>query len=70
MTDISVTALLPIVIFPLPGGLEFKMTTAAYGHKYIFLYLGGFILALAIEKWDLHKRISLSIINIIGTIKT
>ncbi len=67
VTNISVTALLPIVLFPLSGALDLKFTTAAYGHKYIFLYMGGFILAIAIEKWNLHKRISLSIIKIIGT---
>ncbi len=66
VTDISVTALLPIVLFPLTGALEISQTTAAYGHKYIFLYIGGFILAIAIEKWNLHKRIALSIINFIG----
>lgn len=65
--DISVTALLPIVIFPLSGALNLKMTTAAYGHKYIFLYMGGFILAIAIEKWQLHKRIALNIIKVLGT---
>lgn len=64
---ISVTALLPIILFPLTGGLDLKSTTSSFGHKYIFLYMGGFIIAIAIEKWDLHKRISLSIINIIGT---
>jgi sodium-dependent dicarboxylate transporter 2/3/5 len=67
VTDISVTALLPIVIFPLSGALDLATTTAAYGHKYIFLYMGGFILAIAIEKWNLHKRIALNIINVIGT---
>jgi sodium-dependent dicarboxylate transporter 2/3/5 len=65
--SIAVTALLPIVLFPLSGGLALSQTTASYGHKYIFLYVGGFILAIAIEKCNLHKRIALSIIKIVGT---
>lgn len=64
---IAVTALLPIVIFPLSGGLSLAETSASYGHKYIFLYIGGFVLAIAIERWNLHKRIALNIINLIGT---
>ena len=64
---IAATALLPIVLFPMTGGLDVKITTAAYGHYLIFLYIGGFIIAIAIEKWDLHKRIALNIINGIGT---
>ncbi len=64
---IAVTALLPIILFPLTGGMELDATTTSYGHRYIFLYIGGFTLAIAIEKWDLHKRIALSIINLIGT---
>ncbi|MBZ9787206.1 DASS family sodium-coupled anion symporter [Psychroflexus sp. CAK57W] len=64
---IAVTALLPIVLFPLTGALDIATTTASYGHKYIFLYIGGFILAIAIEKWGLHKRIALHIIKLIGT---
>ena len=64
---IAVTSLLPIVLFPLTGGLSLEQTTAAFGHRYVFLYIGGFILAIAIERWGLHKRIALSIINIIGT---
>ena len=64
---IAVTALLPIVLFPLSGGLDLGTTTASFGHKYIFLYMGGFIIAIAIEKWNLHKRIALNIITIIGS---
>lgn len=64
---ISVTALLPIVLFPLTGALEIGVTTAAYGDKFVFLYLGGFLLAIAIEKWELHRRIALNIIKLIGT---
>jgi len=64
---IYVTALLPLILFPLTGGLSLPETATSYGHKYIFLYMGGFILAIAIEKWNLHKRIALTIINVIGT---
>ncbi|HUH27344.1 DASS family sodium-coupled anion symporter [Gelidibacter sp.] len=64
---IAVTALLPIVLFPLSGGLDLSTTTASFGHKYIFLYIGGFIIAIAIEKWNLHRRIALNIINFIGS---
>jgi len=67
VTDIAVTALLPIVLFPLAGALTLSETTAAYGHKYIFLYMGGFFIAIAIEKWNLHKRIALNIIALVGT---
>ncbi len=64
---IAATSLLPIVLFPLSGGLDIKTTTAAFGNHNIFLYAGGFILAIGIERWNLHKRIALSIINVIGT---
>ena len=63
---IPVTSLLPIVLFPLTGALSIAQTTSSYGHKMIFLYMGGFIIALAIEKWNLHKRIALQTIYMIG----
>ena len=66
VTHIAVTALLPIVLFPLTDAISLSDTTNAYGHKYIFLYMGGFFLAIAIEKWNLHKRIALNIIAIVG----
>src|SRR5690606_35195355 len=64
---IAVTSMLPIILFPLTGAMTLDETTVAYGHKYVFLYIGGFILAIAIERWKLHKRIALSIIKFIGT---
>lgn len=64
---IAVTALLPIVLFPLTGALDIGSTTQSFGHKYIFLYTGGFVLAIAIERWNLHKRIALNIISLIGS---
>jgi len=67
VVPIAVTAMLPIILFPITGAMEISSTTAAFGHKYVFLYIGGFILAIAIEKWNLHKRIALTVINIIGT---
>ncbi|MCH8193878.1 MAG: anion permease, partial [Planctomycetes bacterium] len=64
---ISATALLPIVLFPLSGGLDIRSTTEAYGQPMIFLFVGGFMLAMAIEKWDLHKRIAMNVIKAVGT---
>ena len=64
---IAVTALLPIVLFPIAGGMDLAQTTACYGHKLIFLIMGGLMIAIAIEKWNLHKRIALNIIYFIGT---
>ncbi len=64
---ISATALLPIVLLPLTGGAEIGQTTAAYGDKMLYLFVGGFIIAIAMQKWNLHKRIALFIISKVGT---
>lgn len=64
---IPATSLLPIVLFPLTEGLDVGATTSAYGNDTIFLFMGGFMIALTMEKWNLHKRIALTIISVIGT---
>lgn len=64
--EIEVTALLPILLFPLSGSMKISEVTESYGHPFIFLFLGGFILGLAIERWMLHQRMAFSIIWVIG----
>lgn len=64
---IPATALLPIVAFPAAGVLDTRAASAPYAHDLIFLFLGGFILGLSLEKWNAHKRIALGIIRIVGT---
>ncbi len=64
---ISATALLPIVIFPLSGAMKLEDTTAAFANPMIFLFMGGFMIAVTIEKWGLHKRIALNIISRVGS---
>jgi sodium-dependent dicarboxylate transporter 2/3/5 len=63
---ISATALLPIVVFPAFGAMKVGDVTAQYGHHIVFLMLGGFFIAIAMEKWDLHKRIALFVVHTIG----
>ena len=63
---LAATALLPLVLFPLLGILTGKETAPIYFNSTIFLFIGGFLIALAMERWDLHKRIALNIIKIIG----
>ncbi|ARK31820.1 SLC13 family permease [Halalkalibacter krulwichiae] len=64
---IPATSLLPIILLPITGALDGDTVTASYGNPIIFLFLGGFMIALAMEKWNLHKRIALNIISVIGT---
>ncbi len=64
---LAVVALVPLVLFPLLNINNIKDTSKAYSDSVIYLFMGGFFLGLAIEKWNLHKRIALNIINITGT---
>ena len=64
---LAVVALVPIVVFPMLGIASVKEVTKSYSDSTIFLFMGGFFIALAIEKWNLHKRIALNIINLTGT---
>jgi len=64
---IAVTALLPLILFPLLGVMGASDVGANYGSPIIFLFFGGFVLALALEKVNLHKRIALTIIRMTGT---
>jgi sodium-dependent dicarboxylate transporter 2/3/5 len=65
--SISVTALLPLILFPLLKIMPIADVGANYGSPIIFLFFGGFVMALALEKVNLHKRIALNIIKITGT---
>jgi len=60
------TALLPMILFPLLGIMKSNDTAPVYFNSTILLFLGGFMIALTMEKWNLHKRISLFIIRLIG----
>lgn len=64
---IPATSLLPIVMFPVVGVGDVADATAPYGDPVIFLLLGGFMLALAIERWGLHHRLAVVVIDRIGT---
>ncbi|MEP1445342.1 MAG: DASS family sodium-coupled anion symporter [Paraglaciecola sp.] len=64
---VPVTAFLPIVTFPFLGINTIAEASASYANPIIYLFLGAFILALAVERWDLHKRIALGILSYTGT---
>lgn len=64
---LPVTALLPLILFPLLGIATPEETASPYANPIIFLFMGGFMIGLAIEKWNLHRRIALNIVRITGT---
>ncbi len=63
---IAATALLPIVLFPWLGIGSIQEATAPYSNKVIYLFLGGFVLAFAMQRWNLHKRIALNVLRVAG----
>lgn len=63
---IAVTSLVPLVVFPILGIAPIGDTAAPYANPLIFLFLGGFLIALAMERWNLHRRLALHIIQWVG----
>jgi sodium-dependent dicarboxylate transporter 2/3/5 len=64
---LSITSLLPIVLFPVLTALTVAETTAPYANPIVFLFLGGFLIAIAMQKWNLHRRIALLTLRRVGT---
>lgn len=63
---IPATALIPIVLYPILGVMSPGEVTQSYAHHLIFLFMGGFMIAVTVEKWNLHQRIALHTIRIVG----
>ena len=64
---IPATGLLPLVLFPTLGIAGMAETSAPYADPLIFLFLGGFLIALGLERWKLHRRIALGVVSLVGT---
>ena len=64
---IAVTSFIPLILFPLLGVMNMRQAAAQYANPIIFLFLGGFMIALALEKHRLHQRIALNLIRVTGT---
>jgi sodium-dependent dicarboxylate transporter 2/3/5 len=67
---IPVTSLLPLLLFPLVGVLSVRQVATSYADPNVFLFMGGFIIALGLERWNLHRRIALHIVRLVGTGRT
>ncbi|WP_041277600.1 SLC13 family permease [Desulfotalea psychrophila] len=63
---IPATSLLPIALFPIMGIMHTKQAAAPYASHLIYLFMGGFIIALAMQRWNLHRRIAMNIVKVVG----
>jgi len=66
IVPLAITSLLPIVLFPILGVMNGKTVASNYFNDIIFLFIGGFLFALAMQKWNLHKRIALKLLLVVG----
>ncbi len=64
---LGATALIPLIVLPFYGAIDLKTVAINYGNQNIFLFLGGFLIAIMFEKWNIHKRFSLYILSKVGT---
>lgn len=67
VVPLAITSLLPVFLFPVLGIMNGKAVSSAYFNDIIFLFIGGFMVALAMQRWNLHRRIALPILMITGT---
>jgi len=63
---IAVTSLLPLALFPVLEVVSIQDAAVQYGNKVLFLFLGGFIIAFAMQRWNLHRRIALTVLQAVG----
>ena len=68
--SLAITSLLPVVLFPVLGVMNGQTVSSAYFNHVIFLFIGGFLMALAMQRWNLHRRIALNILSVTGTSKS
>jgi len=66
-TPVSVTAFLPLIVAPVVGIAPIKLTTSSFAHPLIFLFLVGFFISIAMERWNLHRRIALKVMSLAST---